>query len=316
MIHPQPKEVLLLRDSSQAFRTLGPTAIAIGSFDGLHRGHRALLRRLVSVACAQRVTPLLLSFYPHPAQVLRGAGYRPPLLSLRQRLGILREIGVQAVVMARFTKALSQIEAEPFIRQFLIDKLKMGSLVVGPDAALGRGRAAGIDEIGEIVTRLGCDLQVVPHLLNDGTKIGSRSIRSIVEAGFVKAIPALMEMPYTLDGRIVRGDGRGKKISFATANIATKQLLPALGVYAGSLVIDGIRNRAVVNIGNRPTFTGRGVTIEAHLYDYSGNDFYGKRVELELSDRLRDEQRFESVELLKRQIECDILEAKKRSIDE
>ncbi len=306
----QAVSVHIVNVSGGAGLPAAPRSVALGSFDGLHLGHRKLLSELVAHAKSQNGSALVVSFYPHPTIVLGRAQELPPLLSLRQRTQILERLGVAGLVLVRFTEGLSQLSAPDFIDRVLINKLDTAALFVGPDAAFGRGRAAQVDQMRKMLEERGRRLVVVPHLESAGVKVGSRLIRRQIGEGDVAAAAVLLGAPFTIDGRVVRGDGRGKSISIPTANVATSQLIPALGVYSGFAVTNGRREPAVINVGNRPTFAGKGVTVEAHLFNYCGEDFYGKRIELSFFSRIRAEQKFSGVEALVAQIRRDIESAK------
>lgn len=283
-----------------------PRVAALGSFDGLHTGHRRLLEVVTEDARSRSGSAIVVSFYPHPTIVLGKVRERPPILTVRQRARILSALGVSALVMVRFTEALSKLSAAEFIDKILVNSLDIDTLYVGPDAAFGKGREANVDDIRLLLEARGRSLQVVSHLLNDGDKIGSRMIRAQIGAGDVGTAQRLLAAPVTVEGRVVRGEGRGKKISIPTANIATLQLLPAHGVYAGIIKISADNYPAVINVGRRPTFSGVEVTVEAHLLNYRGGDFYGRRVALEFHYHIRGEQKFSGAEALVKQIHLDI----------
>ena len=285
--------------------------IALGNFDGLHLGHRQLLKTLKD---SSRSFPgalcSLVSFYPHPAVVLGKTKLRPPLMTLRQRLEVLSELGFDELIMIRFSRTFSQLSAEHFVNQLLINKLKLHTLFVGPDAAIGKGREAGIDVMRRLLAAQGAKLEVVPHLKKSEQKIGTRSIRDNLQSGAIQLANEALGVPFSLYGRVVKGDGRGKGISIPTANLACKQILPMFGVYVGIAQVGSTYHHAIINIGERPTFKGQGARVEAHLYDYSGEDFYQQRISIDLLSRIRDEQRFASVSDLVTQIRLDIEKAR------
>jgi len=285
--------------------------IALGNFDGLHLGHRALLKILKE---RSRSVPgaicSVVSFYPHPAIVLGKTKLRPPLITLRQRLEVLSELGFDEMILLRFSNAFSQISAEYFIDQIMVNQLRVHTLFVGPDAAIGKGREAGIDLMRSLLEAHGAKLEVVPHLKKSEQKIGTRSIRDNLESGAISLANEGLGVPFALYGRVIKGDGRGKRISIPTANLACKQILPKYGVYVGIAKIGIDSHHALINIGERPTFKGKGARVEAHLYDYQGKDFYQQRISIELLNRIRDEQRFASVSDLVSQIRHDIEQAR------
>jgi riboflavin kinase/FMN adenylyltransferase len=288
-----------------------PCVLAFGSFDGIHRGHQALLQKVTQLAQDRGLSQrTVLSFYPHPLVTLGRDQKRKPILSLSQRLERLSEFGINACVLLKFSKERSQQSARDFIKQVLIDALRAQVVVVGVDAHIGRGREAGVDGIHSILREYGAELVVVEYEMDQaGLKIGSRRIRESLLAGKMADVREALGFWHQMRGRVVRGDGRGKGLSFPTANLSTTQLLPKRGVYAAWAILDGVRYRAVVNIGERPTFHGSDLRIEAHLLDYTGVDFYGARMALELVHFIREEKQFAVVQKLIEQISLDSIAA-------
>jgi riboflavin kinase/FMN adenylyltransferase len=296
-----------------------PLAVAIGNFDGVHRGHQALIQAARARAAARPGPPpgaaTALTFTPHPARVFAPALAPPLIMSLERRLELLAEAGVEIAVVEPFTRELAAVEAEDFVRGVLADKLGARDVVVGYDFSFGRGRRGDPAMLARIGAERGLAVTVVPPVMADGLVCSSTKIREFALEGRVEGAALLLGRPFEVEGVVVRGAGRGRKLGVPTANVAVEgELLPRLGIYAGRARIldeDGERapgggHRAAVSVGSNPTFVaGGGVSVEAHLLDWSG-DLYGRRLRVELTARLRDEQRFESVEALVEQIEADI----------
>lgn len=283
-----------------------PSLVTIGVFDGVHRGHQHLLGQLVTHARANGLQAVVQTFFPHPDVVLRGLTGRYYLTSPEQKAALLAELGVDVVVTQTFDDALRQMRASEYL-DLLVNRLNMRALWVGPDFALGYRREGDVAYLREQSVRLGFDLHVV-NLLADGEPeaIRSTAIRRALQEGDVEQAQALLGRPYTLDGPVVPGDRRGHRIGFPTANIAVwgEQVIPANGVYAGWAALGDARFMAVTNVGVRPTFNGRDVTVEAHLLDFD-RDIYGERLSVTFERRLRPEMRFNGVDALVAQIRAD-----------
>jgi riboflavin kinase/FMN adenylyltransferase len=295
-----------------------PLAVAIGNFDGVHRGHQALIQAARARAAARPGPPpgaaAVLTFTPHPARVFAPALAPPLIMSLERRLGLLAEAGVEIAVVEPFTRELASVEAEDFVRDVLADKLGARDVVVGYDFSFGRGRRGDPAMLARIGSERGLAVTVVPPVMADGLVCSSTKIREFALEGRVEGAALLLGRPFEVEGLVVRGAGRGRKLGVPTANVAVEgELLPRLGIYAGRARIlegsserAGAAHRAAISVGSNPTFVaGGGVSVEAYLLDFDG-DLYGQRLRVELTARLRDEQRFESVEALVEQIDADI----------
>ena len=285
----------------------------LGSFDGIHRGHCSLLSKVVEVA-ARRTEGRsgLISFYPHPAQVLGKAPSIPALTTLRQRIRILAEVGLTDLFLIHFTPRMAGLTAREFIERFLLDSLKVESLIIGPDARIGRGGEGTTETISSELDARGREVVVLPFLEEGGDRISSRRIRTLIQSGEVARAALALGRPFTLDARVVAGDGRGNTIGFPTANLhSSRQVLPQRGVYATTCTLRGQRYLSVTNVGERPTFQGRGVRAECHLLDYRGDSFRGQRVEVAFHERIRDELAFHSVDALCEQIKSDCATARR-----
>ena len=282
--------------------------LTIGSFDGVHKGHQALLGQLTAGARRDSVPAVALTFHPHPAVVL---GKRPDftyLTSPEERAALLGEHGVDVVIVHPFSRQVAELEASEFIAR-LHAHLHMQRLCVGHDFALGRGRKGDIHTLEQLGREFGYRLDLVPVMQLDGEVVSSSQVRLALSAGDVGRASLLLGRPYRVDGEVVRGDGRGRTIGIPTANLAVwaGRLLPKPGVYACTARLDGEDWNAVTNIGYRPTFEGQPPfpQVEAHLLDFD-RDLYNQRLSLAFVARLREEQRFPGVAALVEQIHRDI----------
>lgn len=284
-------------------------AVAIGNFDGVHRGHELLLNELRRIADGR--SSMVISFYPHPVRVLRPEVGLRYISSVREKAERLGELGIDLLYFVHFSKAVSQISARDFIERILVGVLHARDLVVGEDVAIGRGREGNIDFLRRVLPSYGIQLHVVSKLEIHGRKAGSRRVRELIEEGDVKQATELMGTPFTISARVGHGDKRGSAIGFPTANIAVgRRLIPKSGVYACRVEVEGSSYLAVANIGTRPTFAGRGERLEVHILDFPYRRLYGTRVHVSFVSRLRDERKFESIDALKVQISEDIARAR------
>ncbi|MCS7039448.1 MAG: bifunctional riboflavin kinase/FAD synthetase [Anaerolineae bacterium] len=294
-----------LYESLTSASLTGPTFLTIGNFDGLHRGHRALIAAMCAAARTEGATCGLVTFYPHPRTVLRPDQPVSCLSSLDERLALFAETGLDFVVVHPFTQATAQTEAEDFLH-LLHAHLGLRRLWVGPDFALGRGRKGTTAFLAAQGAGMGIQVEVVPEFAWEGQVIRSSRIRRLVEMGHVEWAATWLGRFYGLTGLVVRGSRRGHSIGFPTANLAVAagRVIPANGVYATWAWVEGRRYMAVTNVGLRPTVNGTHRTVEAHVMDFDG-DLYGRSLRLEFVARLRDEMRFPGLDALRAQIARD-----------
>lgn len=298
-----PREEL----SAGAHRS-GPSAVTLGVFDGVHRGHLHLLKALRDDAARLELSSAVLTFSNHPLTVLKPELPVVLLTPVAERMELLRASGVDTVIPISFTHELSQWSAEEFVAA-LIEELSMRHLVVGPDFALGRGREGTADVLAELGARHGFTVRVVEPLEIGGTAARSSSVRASLASGDIAGAAAILSRPYTLSAPIVEGEGRGRSVlGYPTCNLGVSPVLalPADGIYAAWADIDGARLPAAVSVGIKPTFHEDGPrVVEAFVLDFSG-DLYGKDVRLEFVTRLREQERFSSADALAAQIARDV----------
>jgi riboflavin kinase/FMN adenylyltransferase len=281
--------------------------LTIGSFDGVHLGHQALIRQLVSGAHQAGAPAIVITFFPHPVVVLRGSQGQFYLTSPEERAALLSRLGVDAVVTLTFDDHLRMLPAEEFMRQ-VQNHLRIRRLLVGYNFALGRGREGNVERLRELGGPLGYELSIFEPVELAGQAVSSSLVRAQLAAGAVDQAARSLGRPYCVSAGVIHGDGRGKTIGIPTANLDVwaERALPAVGVYAGYAEVDGRRYQAVTNIGVRPTFESSApLRVETHILDFD-RDLYGEMVRLSFVARLRGEQRFPSIDALIAQIRQDI----------
>lgn len=290
----------------------GPSAVTIGNFDGVHRGHRVLLRRAVDAAHEAAVRSVAVTFDPHPAAVLRPGSEPPAIHSRDERVAELIAVGVDLVLVLPFTPELAALTPAAFVEQVLVERLQATKVIVGTNFRFGHKAAGDVVSLSDAGDRHGFTTEAVTLLELDGAPISSSELRRrIREDGDLEWANRALGRPFRLAGEVVAGDQRGRTIGFPTANIEVsgRRLLPANGVYAGIATVDGVRYAAVTNVGTRPTFDGEGVTVEVHLLD-ADLDLYGRQLEVTFRHRLRGERRFSGVDALVAQIGEDVRTAR------
>jgi len=285
--------------------------LTIGVFDGVHRGHQEILKALTAGAHANGAPAVVLTFEPHPANVLSGSEIKC-LTTPDERADLLLALGVDVVITQRFTPELARLSAHDFM-SWLKRRLGLQRLLIGYDFALGRGREGNAARLSEIGQQLDYEVQIIPPLSDESGLVSSTEIRKLITVGNVSEAAKLLGRPYSLSGPVVHGDGRGRKLGIPTANIEypRQKVIPANGIYACWAWADGLRHMAATNVGIRPMFTPdlQEPLIEAYFLDFEG-DLYGKTVKLEFVARLRDEMKFPSVEALIRQMWNDIAQGR------
>ena len=279
--------------------------LALGNFDGLHRGHLKIIERVKRGAAEHGGTPMAMTFDPHPPRVVRPDKAPPLLMTKQQRLDALHAAGVRCVAVVRFTRELSQWDPERFVRTVLVDWLRVSEVWVGANFLFGYGRSGNFSLLRVLGQRYGFRADKIDPVRYKDFVVSSTRVRRLVTEGRMDEAGALLGHHYYIDGAVVAGRQRGREIGFPTANLATdNELLPPYGVYATMMTIDGAVHAGLTNVGVRPTFGETAVTVETHLLNYTG-DLYGREVRLSFVQRLRDERRFEDVDALRAQIAAD-----------
>jgi len=280
--------------------------LTIGVFDGVHLGHKHLLSQLTELARQQNLLTGVVTFRQHPQEVLSPQARLPFLTNLAERTSLLKNEGVEAIITLSFTSELAQLSARQFA-SLLKKYLRMRGLVIGLDFTLGRNREGNTNSLRTLGQDMNFTVTVVPPIMVNNEVVSSTAIRSALANGDMKRVLNLAGRPFSLNGRVASGAGRGLELGFPTANldVAPEQALPADGVYATWAYIDDKAYQSVTNVGKRPTFGGSQRTVEVYVLDYH-SDLYGHNLKIDIMERLRSERKFDATDALKKQITEDI----------
>ncbi len=281
-------------------------AVAVGNFDGVHRGHARIVERLL--AAAQRVNgpAVVFTFDPHPVRLLRPDQCPPPLTWTDRKAHLLAELGVDATLAYPTDPALLELPPQVFFDHLLRERLDARALVEGPNFFFGRNRAGTVDVLREYCEKAGVYLEVVPALELEGAAVSSSRVRRLIAAGDIDTASKLLTHPYRIRGMVIHGAGRGARIGFPTANVgAIDTLLPGPGVYAGRAYVARAPWPAAINVGPNPTFGEQALKVEVHLIGFAGS-LYGKPLEVDFLSQLRDIRSFDGVEALRAQLHSDV----------
>ena len=279
-----------------------PIGLTIGNFDGVHIGHQALIEKLIAESKKRKLTPAVMTFEPHPKEFFTPENAPTRLTTLREKLEFFLSYGIEKVFVCAFNQKFSNISSEAFIHQILTEQLKAELLIVGDDFRFGAKRQAGIEDL----RKNAFELFEIPEIDLNGKRVSSTRIREGLKEGRIEEVNQFLGRPYTISGKVVEGDKRGRQMGFPTANIHMKHLRPALtGVYAVKL---GNRN-GVANLGVRPTISGTPkLLLEVHLLNFN-EDIYGQHVQVTFLEKIRDEMKFENINALIKQIKKDVVHA-------
>jgi riboflavin kinase/FMN adenylyltransferase len=294
------------------YKLLSNSIVTIGTFDGVHVGHKKIIKRLVKIAYKDNLQAIVLTFFPHPRMVVQNDTNIKMLNTIDEKTKLLEAEGIDHLVVKKFTKEFSRLSAQDYVRDILVEKLHVKHIIIGYDHHFGRNRTANINDLkafGEIY-----DFKVTEISAHeiDEVAVSSTKIRSALSNGDLKTANAFLGYNFMLTGIVVKGKGLGKKLDYPTANIHIEEpykLIPKNGVYVVKAVIEDETTFGMMNIGVNPTVDGKKQTIEVHFFDFS-MDIYGVQVEIEILERLRDEQKFESLEALKDQLSKDLINSK------
>ena len=284
--------------------------VTVGVFDGLHVGHQAVVQQVLTQTKKTKLPSFVLTFEPPPLAFLAPERCPPALTTLPKKIEILEQLGVDAVVFARFDAYLQQMSPDAFVQQVLLRRLGAKQVIVGYDWQFGKGRSGNVDALKQLGNQHQFDVTIVGPVQLHGEPVHSTRVREAIAAGSLNIASELLGRRYSIMGEVVEGEGRGRQIGFPTANIeAGNQMLPPSGVYAVRVKSDEDMFEGVLNMGTRPTFGGEKFQVETHLFNFE-KMIYGKKIEVFFIEKIRAEQRFPNPEMLVAQINQDVAEAK------
>jgi riboflavin kinase / FMN adenylyltransferase len=303
----------ILRSIPELAHLTGPLFLAIGVFDGVHRGHQAVISTSAKHAESANGTPVVVTFDPHPMKVLRPREAPHLLTATQHKIRLIRQLGVQHLLVIKFDKAFAATAPEDFVQQLVMHSKPLREICVGHEWSFGKGRRGNLALLRKLGAQFDFEVVGIPAVtLGNGEPVSSTAIRHAVEAGDLAKAAEMLGHQYTILGTVVRGERLGKKIGFPTANLsAHSEQFPPNGVYFAQATLDGVIYPGVVNLGHRPTVSsGKSERVlEIHLLDFD-HEIYGKDVEVRFVRYLRPEQKFENLDALARQIEFDVQQAR------
>ena len=283
------------------------TVLTIGTFDGVHIGHQKIIKRLVEISEIKNLTPSLLTFFPHPRMVLQKDANIKLINTIDEKKDILKQFGISNLVIKEFTKEFSRLTAEDFVKNILVDHLKAKHIIIGYDHHFGRNRNANIEDLKQFGKDFDFEVEEISKQDINDVAVSSTKIRAALQEGNIKITNTYLGYNFMLTGKVIDGKKLGQTINYPTANLhieETYKLIPKHGVYIVKSIIDNNTVYGMMNIGHNPTVNGKHQTIETHFFDFN-KDLYGQNLKIELLQRLRDEQKFNSVQELQSQLHID-----------
>lgn len=295
-------------NSIESFTGVQNAVVTTGTFDGVHKGHQQIVDRLKKTAQSINGETVLLTFFPHPRLVLFPDDNELKLLNTQEeKIALLKKVGIDHLIVQQFTKEFSRISSLDFVRNILSSQLQTKRLVIGYDHRFGRNREGFFEHLKEFGHMYGFEVEEIPAQEVDEVTVSSTKIRNALIEGDIKKANHFLGYNYMLTGTVIKGNQLGRTIGFPTANIAIEEkykLIPQNGVYVAKATVENHSLNGMVNIGVRPTVNGKNLTVEINLFDFDG-DIYGKKLQIELIDKLRNEIKFENLEQLKEQLVTD-----------
>lgn len=291
----------------ERIRKIQNAHVTIGNFDGLHLGHKAILIKLLERAETNKGQTVLVTFDPHPLSVLKPEKIKGLLTPLPVKKKLIEGMMIDFLVILKFDETVKEMEAEDFVRNILLEKIGTNYLLIGSDFRFGKDAKGDVDLLRQLSRKYKFSFESLDPIKVDGEKIGSNMIRNMVLEGDLERVRKYLGRPFSIFGKVLYGAGLGKKIGFPTANISLyeDQILPKKGVYATEVELKGRYFYSVTNVGSKPTFNYNTLSVETHILDFS-EEIYGTELEVIFHKRIRDEEKFRSVDDLKRAIERDV----------
>jgi riboflavin kinase/FMN adenylyltransferase len=297
--------------ASQIKEKLENPVVTIGNFDGVHLGHQAIFRKVIERAHEIEGVSVVYTFDPHPLKVLQPDRFFPLITTREEKERVIEWTGIDVLISEKFTKGFAQLSTDEFVKEVLCNKVQAKELLIGPDYRFGRGRKGTTDLLRSLGESCGLKIGILENVEVDGVEVRSTMIRNYVLEGKVREAAKFLGRGYTLGGKVVGGKAQGKKMGIPTANLEPlKDLYPRSGIFAVKVIMEDDYVQGVLNIGYNPTFPDKDFSLEVHMLDFD-QDIYGSEIELIFVEKLRDEKKFETPELLVEQIKEDIKKARK-----
>jgi riboflavin kinase/FMN adenylyltransferase len=294
------------------YKLLSNSVVTIGTFDGVHVGHKKIIKRLVQIAEKENLQAIVLTFFPHPRMVVQKDTTIKMLNTIDEKNNLMETEGIDHLVVKKFTKEFSRLSAQDYVRDILVDTLHVKHIIIGYDHHFGRNRTANINDLKAFGEIYGFKVTEISAQEIDEVTVSSTKIRKALLDGDIKTANTFLGYNFMLTGIVIKGKGLGKQLKFPTANISIKEsykLIPKNGVYVVKAKIEDAVVFGMMNIGTNPTVNGKVQSIEVHFFDFS-KDIYGLQLEVEILERLRDEQKFGSLDDLKDQLAKDLINSK------
>ena len=289
------------------YKPLGESIVTIGTFDGVHIGHRKIITDMVAKGKKENLLTILLTFFPHPRMVLQKDSNIKMIDTINEKKNIFKKLGVEVLIIQPFTKDFSRMSAIKFTRDILVNSLKVSKLMIGYDHRFGRNREATVQTLKGFGLDYNFKVDEIPAQDVESISVSSTKVRNAIRSGDFKLVNKFLSRPFNLSGKIIKGDKLGRKIGYPTANLKILEkykLKPQNGVYLVRTKLKKQIYFGMMNIGIRPTISAKNNQIETHLFNFNGN-LYGHEMTLEILEKIRDEKKFESIEKLKIQLDFD-----------
>ena len=294
-------------DNLKSYSSEKKSILTIGTFDGVHIGHNKILKKLVKEAKKQKLSSLIITFFPHPRMILKNSHGIKMIDTMDEKIHLLEKIGVDNLIIHPFDENFAKIRAKEFVEKILVKKLKIKEIIIGYDHRFGKDREASVDDLKIFGLQNKFTVSEIPAQEIDSIAISSTKIRDAILNGEIEKCNEFLGRNFMLTGKVVYGEGLGKKINFPTANIEIKEaykIIPKDGVYLVRTILNSIIYHGMMNIGVRPTIGGKNKSLEIHFFNFKDN-IYNKTISIEIINKIRDEEKFSSIDKLKIQLEKD-----------